>query len=57
MDMREFIKEKSELALIYAEDGSYSAAARVLEDLATRVREHSNEVNRQLIEAAKEPKT
>lgn len=44
LDMRKHIKERTELALIYAEDGAYHSAARVLADLHTEVRRHANQV-------------
>jgi len=35
------IREKTDLARIYAEDGAFHTAARVLEDLATVVSRHA----------------
>lgn len=43
--MPDRIKERSELAHTYAEDGAYASAARVLEELALEVRNHANVVN------------
>lgn len=42
--MHEHIKERTELATIYAEDGAYATAATILEELANEVREHANKV-------------
>ena len=42
MDMRTRIKEQSELALFYAQDGAYHSAARVLLELADAVQEHAH---------------
>ncbi|MEI9410738.1 hypothetical protein [Mesorhizobium salmacidum] len=41
------ITEKTDLARIYAEDGAFHTAARVLEDLATVVSRHALECDRQ----------
>lgn len=45
MDMRDHIKERSELAHTYACDGAYLSAARVLQDLATTIKAHADRVN------------
>ena len=39
--MPDYIKEKSELAHTYAEDGAYVSAVRVLQELAQAVQEHA----------------
>ncbi|RRH98055.1 hypothetical protein EH240_19860 [Mesorhizobium tamadayense] len=39
--IRAVIQEKTDLAKIYAEDGAFHSAARVLEDLATVVSRHA----------------
>lgn len=41
VDMREVIKDQSGLALFYAEDGAYHSAARILQELADRVKAHA----------------
>lgn len=41
IDMRSHIKEQSDLALFYAEDGAYHEAARVLLELAVSVKDHA----------------
>ena len=43
--MHERIKERTELATIYAEDGAYATAATILEELAKEVREHANAIH------------
>jgi len=47
-DMRELIREKTDLAVTYAEDGAYISAARTLEDLAKQVRAHADRVYAEL---------
>lgn len=42
------IREKTDLARIYAQDGAFHTAARVLEDLATVVNRHALECDRDL---------
>lgn len=44
--MHEHIKERTGLAHTYAEDGAYSSAARILEELALEVRDHANKIAR-----------
>ncbi|TIW27763.1 MAG: hypothetical protein E5V63_08200 [Mesorhizobium sp.] len=41
MSIHGVIREKTDLAKIYAEDGAFHTAARVLEDLATVVSRHA----------------
>jgi len=47
MDMRNHIKERSELAHTYACDGAYVRAAEILEELAATIRRHANGLERQ----------
>lgn len=49
MDMREHIKERADLALIYAEDGAYFSAGRVLRDLTAEVEAHARLFNARLL--------
>jgi len=42
MDMRVYVKERSELATTYAEDGAYRSAERVLRELAETVKQHAD---------------
>lgn len=44
MDMRKFVKEGAELAVILAEDGAYHSCARTLRELADKVTEHAARV-------------
>lgn len=44
MDMRLFIKQRTGLALTYAEDGAYHSAARILSELAASVKDHAERV-------------
>lgn len=48
MDMRAYIKERSELAHTYACDGAYYSAARVLEELTKTVQQHADTVDEAL---------
>lgn len=48
MDMRDHIREKSDLAHTYAEDGAYHSAARILTDLAKEVSEHAHRIDAEL---------
>lgn len=41
-DMRQWVKEQTDLAVIYAIDGAYASAARVLRDLATDCQKHAD---------------
>lgn len=47
-DMREVIREKTGLAQIYADDGAYHSAARVLNDLAVEVKAHAEHATREI---------
>ena len=40
-DMRKRIADRSALASIYAEDGAYQSAARILRELANEVTAHA----------------
>lgn len=42
--MPDHLKERCELAKVYAEDGAYHSAARVLQDLADEVKAHAENV-------------
>ena len=44
MDMREYIKERSSLALACAKDGGYQSAAVILENLSKTVRAHADKL-------------
>jgi hypothetical protein len=46
-DMREVIREQTQLAQTFAEDGAYHSAARVLADLADKVKAHVIAFDRQ----------
>lgn len=48
--MPDQIKHMCELAHTYAEDGAYASAARVLEEIAKAVREHSERVGQAEVE-------
>lgn len=48
MDMRVRVREQSELASVYAEDGAYHSAARVLSDLAAEVKAHADRIDGEL---------
>ena len=41
VDMRELIKDQTSLALVYAEDGAYNSAGRVLRRLADDIEAHA----------------
>lgn len=45
IDMRVRIREKCDLATIYADDGAYHSAARVLRELAEEVQRHADRVH------------
>lgn len=45
MDMRDRISEQSELAHMYAEDGAYQSAARILSRLAEEVQLHADSLD------------
>ena len=40
-DMREWLRERNELAQAYADDGAYYSAARVTAETAERLKEHA----------------
>ena len=46
--MPTYIKDRCELAVIYAEDGAYASAAKVLTQLALEVEAHSMKVRASL---------
>ena len=48
MDMRDHIREKSDLAHTYAEDGAYHSAARILTQLASDIAEHALSVDAEM---------
>lgn len=41
----DYIKERTELAHTYAEDGAYNRAAEILEEIAKYVRNHADQLN------------
>lgn len=57
MLMYERIKEQSDLAHFYAQDGAYHSAARVLTDLAAEVRAHAERNTAAMAEGGGDPKT
>ena len=50
MNIHELIQEKCELAAVYADDGAFLSAARVLEDLGRDVKRHAISCNRELLQ-------
>lgn len=48
--MYEVIRDKCDLAIIYAEDGAYESAARVLKEVAKITSLHSKRVQRMMEE-------
>jgi hypothetical protein len=42
--IHEYIAERTDLAQIYADDGAFYTAAKILSELATEVKRHANEV-------------
>ncbi len=55
MDMREHIAERTDLARIYAEDGAYNSAARVLRELTADVQEHADRIYGEIVAQVGEP--
>lgn len=51
MNIHELIREKCELAAIYAEDGAFLSAARVFEDLGSDVKRHAISRRRETLQA------
>ena len=47
-DMRQHIRERTDLAVIYARDGAYRRAAQILAILAQEVSAHADRVDRHL---------
>lgn len=50
-DMRDYLKRRTDLAVMYAEDGAYHTAAKVLLELAGEIHAHAHEIDRLLIVA------
>lgn len=42
MNIHEYMAEKAELAAIYAQDGAFRTAAKILADLAEHLTAHAN---------------
>lgn len=57
MDMRARIKEQSDLAHFYAEDGAYHSAARILRELAAEVAAHAERNTELMAQGGGDPKT
>ncbi|MEQ9244505.1 MAG: hypothetical protein RLO21_00805 [Nitratireductor sp.] len=45
MSIHELIREKTELAKLYAEDGAFHSASRILRELAAAVQQHACELD------------
>lgn len=55
MKMHEHMAERVQLAGIYAEDGAYFTAARILQELAETVEQHARRFDADLRRATSDP--